>query len=78
MLGPYQPYFRMTSFLMGSLEREQWLNLEGLYAYWFQASLAWYPGTRTGEYAILGEPASELEHGPPLVFAQNVRGAGRE
>ena len=40
MLGPYQPYFRTACFLMGSLEREQWLNLEGLYAYWFQASLA--------------------------------------
>jgi len=58
MLGPYQPYFRTACFLMGSLEREQWLNLEGLYAYWFEASLAWQPATQTGKYAIPGKPAA--------------------
>ena len=31
MLGPIQAYFPTACFLMGSLEREQWLNLEGLW-----------------------------------------------
>ena len=39
MLSPFQAFFPTACFLMGSLEREQWLNLEGLYAYWFQAGL---------------------------------------
>ena len=29
MLGPFQACFPTACFLMGSLEREQWLNLEG-------------------------------------------------
>ena len=51
MLGPFQAYFPTAGFLVGSLEREQWLNLEGLYAYWFQAGLGQYPATHTGTYA---------------------------
>jgi hypothetical protein len=41
MLGPYQPYLRNACFVAGCLEREQWLNLEGLYAYWIRATTAW-------------------------------------
>jgi len=41
MLAPFQPYFQGACFLVGCLEREQWLNIEGLHAYWMRATTAW-------------------------------------
>ncbi len=41
MLWPYQPYFRTACFLVGCLEREHWLNVEDLYAYWLRGSAGW-------------------------------------
>jgi len=60
MLVPFQACFPTACFLMGSLEREQWLSLEGLYAYWLQAGLAQYPATHTGTYAIPAKPVSRI------------------
>jgi hypothetical protein len=41
MLAPFQPYFPSACFLVGCLEREQWVNIEGLHAYWMRATSAW-------------------------------------
>ena len=41
MLAPFQPYFQSACFVVGCLEREQWLNIEGLHAYWMHATTAW-------------------------------------
>ena len=41
MLAPFQPYFQSACFVVGCLEREQWLNIEGLHAYWMRATTAW-------------------------------------
>jgi hypothetical protein len=65
MLAPFQPHLQSTCFLVGCLEREQWLNIEGLYAYWIRATTAWLSrsalGTgRLGEVAA--SPRSANEH----------------
>lgn len=56
MLAPFEPYFQSACFVVGCMEREQWLNIEGLHAYWLRATTAWLNPS-----AMLGDrDASEL------------------
>jgi hypothetical protein len=56
MLAPFQPYFQSACFLVGCLEREQWLNIEGLHAYWMRATSAWINSSAT----LTDRPASDI------------------
>ncbi|MCC7284857.1 MAG: hypothetical protein IT503_01630, partial [Burkholderiaceae bacterium] len=41
MLGQATPLQRAAWFVLGSVEREQWLNLDALTSYWLRAPMAW-------------------------------------
>ncbi len=46
MLGQATPLQRAAWFVLGSVEREQWLNLDALTSYWLRAPMAWWAPSR--------------------------------
>lgn len=71
MLGHATPLQRAAWFVLGSVEREQRLNLDALTAHWLRAPMAWWaPPARQGDRKHAAEVGAAPSKPPRRVAAR--------